>query len=83
MVNTRNPDRLNNTYLKLCEIHKKSFPDMREGQYLLNLLGWINSNKHLDPFFIEGQTLITYAKEYANSNSVWYHGWNILNREEN
>ncbi len=83
MINTRNPDRLNDIYSQLCEIHKKSFPDMREGQYLLNLLGWINSNKHIDPFFIEGQALITYAKEYANSNSVWYHGWNILNREEN
>lgn len=68
----RNPDRLDNSYLQLCEIHKKSFPDMREAQYLLNLLGWINTTKKRDPFFIESEELITYAKEYANSNSLWY-----------
>lgn len=76
----RNPERLNNSYSQLCEIHKKSFPDMREAQYLLNLLGWINTTKKIDSFFIESEELITYAKEYANSNSMWYQGWDLLDK---
>ena len=76
----RNPERLDNFYLQLCEIHKKSFPDMREAQYMLNLLGWINSTKKRDPFFIETQEFLEYSKEYANSNSMWYQGWDLLNK---
>ena len=75
----RNPERLDNFYSQFCEIHKKSFPDMREAQYMLNLLGWINSTKKRDPFFIETQEFLEYAKEYANSNSMLYQGWDLLN----
>lgn len=77
----RDPNRLDSSYSQLCEIHKKSFPDMREAQYLLNLLGWINTTKKRDPFFIESEELITYAKEYANSNSLWYQGWDLLDKQ--
>ena len=79
-MNIRNPERLDNFYSQLCEIHKKSFPDMRETQYMLNLLGWINSTKKRDPFFIETQEFLEYAKEYANSNSMWYRGWDLLKK---
>ena len=34
----RDPNRLDSSYAQLCEIHKTYFPDMREGQFLLNLL---------------------------------------------
>lgn len=30
----RNPDRLDSVYSQLCEIQKKSFPDMRLGQFV-------------------------------------------------
>ena len=53
---------------------------MREAQYMLNLLGWINSTKKRDPFFIETQEFLEYAKEYANSNSMCYQGWDLLNK---
>ena len=53
---------------------------MREAQYMLNLLGWINSTKKRDPSFIEAQEFLEYAKEYANSNSMWYQGWDLLNK---
>ena len=79
----RDINRLDDFYLQLCNIHKKSFPDMREAQYMLNLLGWINSTKKRDPFFIETQEFLEYAKQYANSNSMWYQGWDVLNRKEN
>ena len=53
---------------------------MREGQFLLNALGWINSPKKRDPFFPESEEFLEYAKEYANSNSMWYQGWDLLNK---
>ena len=81
MLLMRKPERLDDTYSKLCEIQKMSFPDMREAQYMLNLLGWINSNKR-DPFFIESDELIEYAKEYANANSMMYRGWEILEKNK-
>lgn len=54
----RNPERLDSVYLQLCEIHKKSFPDMREAQYMLNLLGWINSTKKRDPFSLRHKNFL-------------------------
>lgn len=83
VINIRNPDRLDNFYSQLCEIHKKSFPDMREGQFLLNALGYINSTLHRDPFFPESSEMIDLFKQYANSNSMWYQGWDILGEESN
>ena len=83
MIDTRDPEKLDSFYTQLCEIHKKSFPDMRPGQFLLNALGYINSTLHRDPFFPESDELIELFKQYANSKSMWYQGWDILNRKEN
>ena len=62
--------KIDNFYSQLCEIHKKSFPDMREGQFLLNALGYINSTLKRDPFFPESEEMLELFKEYANSNSM-------------
>lgn len=78
----RKPERLDDFYSQICEIHKKSFPDMREGQFLLNALGWIHSTKKIDPFFPETDRMIELFKEYANSNSMWYQGRDILKNNE-
>ena len=61
----RNPERLDSVYLQLCEIHKKSFPDMRFGQLMMNFLGFVNSTKKRDPFFPEESEMLTYLKEYC------------------
>ena len=53
---------------------------MRLGQFLLNTLGWINSTKKRDPFFPESEEMLELFKEYANSNSMWYQGWDLLNK---
>ena len=83
MIKIRNPEKLDSFYTQLCEIHKRSFPDMRPGQFLLNALGYINSTLHRDPFFHESDELIELFKQYANSKSMWYQGCDILNRKEN
>lgn len=74
-------ERLDNFYEELKEIHKKSFPDMRFGQFMLNVLGWISSTKKRDPFFQEEDEMLDLIKQYANSNSELYYGWDILNKK--
>lgn len=81
MIKIRNPEKLDSFYSQLCEIHKRSFPDMRPGQFLLNALVYINNTLHRDPFFPESDELIELFKQYANSKSMWYQGWNLLKKE--
>ena len=76
----RDANRLDAFYAELKEIHKTSFPDMRFGQFMLNVLGWINSTKNRDPFFPEEKEMLNLIKEYANSNSMWYQGWDVLKK---
>ena len=73
-------ERLDKFYDELKEIHKKSFPDMRFGQLMMNFLGFVNSTKKRDPFFPEEEEMLELFKEYANSNSMWYQGWDLLNK---
>ena len=77
----RKPERLNSFYAELKEIHKHSFPDMRFGQFILNALGWISQTKERDPFFPEEDEMLNLIKEYANSNSMLYQGWELLNKK--
>ena len=76
----RKVERLDKFYDELKEIHKKSFPDMRFGQLMMNFLGFVNSTKKRDPFFPEEYEMLELFKEYANSNSMWYQGWDLLNK---
>ena len=76
----RKVERLDKFYDELKEIHKKSFPDMRFGQLMMNFLGFVNSTKKRDPFFPEEDEMLELFKEYANSNSMWYQGWDVLNK---
>ena len=80
MRHIRNPERLENFYWELAQIHKKSFPDMRFGQFMMNALGFINSTKNRDPFFPEEDEMLDLIKEYANTKSLWYQGWELLKK---
>ena len=79
----RKVERLDKFYDELKEIHKKSFPDMRFGQLMMNFLGFVSSTKERDPFFPEDDEMIKLLKEYVNNTSMWYQGWDVLDREEN
>ena len=61
----RNPNRLDDFYRGLAEIHKKEFPDWRFGQFCCNFLGWLASAKGKDPFFPEEKEMIEFVREYA------------------
>ena len=68
----RKPERLDEFYDTLKEIHKKSFCDMRFGQFMMNVLGWTQQTKGRDPFFPEEDEMIKLIKEYANTRSMWF-----------
>ena len=70
----RDPERLENFYDIMKQIHKCSFSDWRFGQFMLNFLGWVQNNK-CDPFFPEEDKMLEYLKEYANEYSPWYREW--------
>jgi hypothetical protein len=70
----RNPERLESFYEEVKQIHKRSFPDWRFGQFLCNFLRWVQTEKG-DPFFPEEDKILEYIKEYANTYSPWYRGW--------
>ena len=63
----RKVERLDKFYDELKEIHKKSFPDMRFGQLMMNFLGFVNSTKKRNPFFPEEDEMLKLFKEYTNS----------------
>lgn len=61
----RNPNRFDDFYNELKEIHKKRFPDWRFGQFCSNFFGWLATEKKIDLFFPEEDVMIGYIKEFA------------------
>ena len=71
----RDPNRLDSFYETLTDIHKRSFPDWRFGQFMFNFIGWLQSEKKNDGFYYEENRMIKCIKEYANTNSPYYREW--------
>lgn len=71
----RDSNRLYPFYQQLTEIHKLSFPDWRFTQFMLNFLGWLQSEKKVDGFYYEEDKALELLKEYANTNSPLYREW--------
>ena len=65
----RDPNRLNNFYDTMKNIHKKSFPDWRFGQFMFNFTRWLYIAKEVDIFYPEEDKMIFYLKEFANAHS--------------
>ena len=70
----RDPNRLDNFYTELCQIHKEYFPDWRFGQLCSNFFGWLMA-KGVDLFFPEEDKMLEYLHEYCKgNNSPWKKG---------
>lgn len=69
----RDPNRLDNFYTELCQIHKEYFPDYRWGQLCSNFFGWLASTKQVDLFFPEEGRMLEYLHEYCQqrNTSLW------------
>lgn len=61
----RKPDRLLVFYTELAEVHAKTIPDWRVGQFWSNFFRWLY-NERIDPFFPEEGELLRLIKEFLN-----------------
>ena len=77
----RDPARLKKAYEAIEEIHRKSFPDMRIGQLMYNLISWMVT-KGRDPFFPEEKEFVNWLRKFANEYSHLYREWEIDNDEK-
>ena len=66
----RNPERLENLYEEVKQIHKRSFPDWRFIQLMYNFLGWIQSEKKVDGWYYEEDKALELLKEYAELHGM-------------
>jgi hypothetical protein len=58
----RDPERLEEFYKQLKELHQKKFPDWRFGQFMINFLGWLGKKR--DGFFPEEDEMAEYIKQF-------------------
>lgn len=58
----RSPERLDEFYNYLCEIHKKYFCDWRFGQFIYNFLSWYGK----DPFYLEEDKMKELIEQFIN-----------------
>lgn len=61
----RDPNRLDEFYDRLKELHKEYIPDWRFGQFCSNFFGWLYQEKQVDLFFPEEDAMIKYIEEYC------------------
>lgn len=61
----RDPERLNDFYEELKQIHKQNFPDWRFGQFMNNFFRWLSYSKHHDGFYPEEDEMLELLREYA------------------
>lgn len=66
----RDPNRLDDFYKRMCEIHKEKVPDWRFGQLCSNFFGWLVSEKQKDLFFPEDKQMLEYFEEYMGKRVV-------------
>lgn len=62
----RNPQRLEEFYSELKEIHKRTFSDWRFFQFMINFLGWVMYEKKNDGFYYEENKALELLREYEN-----------------
>ena len=58
----RDPNRLDEFYKELAQIHKENFPDWRFGQFITNFLAWYGK----DPFYLEEKKFMQEVNRYVN-----------------
>ena len=59
----RDPNRLDNFYEQMKQIHKENFPDWRFGQFITNFLAWYG----YDPFYLEEGKFLAEVERYVKN----------------
>ena len=76
----RDKNRIPEFTKELERIWMQCYPYLRFGQLMMNFLNYVALEHKRDPFFPEEDEMVELFKEYANSNSMWYQGWDLLNK---
>ena len=61
----RNPDRLDNFYDEMKELHKKHYCDYRFGQLMSNFFSWLYNTYKVDLFFPEEDKMLNWFYEFC------------------
>lgn len=67
----RDPNRLEDFYGQMKEIHIKYFPELRFGQLMSNFFGWLMVERKRDLFFPEEDEMMRHFEDYAKTHSQW------------
>lgn len=67
----RDPERLNNFYDELKQLHKTYFPDWRFMQFMNNFQNWLKTHCQIDGFYLEEDKALEKFREYVN----WIKNW--------
>lgn len=59
----RDPNRLDDLYIKICQLHKNNFPDMRIAQFISNFLIWCGE----DIYYYEDNIIINKIEMFIRS----------------
>ncbi len=62
----RDPNRLDDFYKEMGELHAKYLPDWRFGQLIQNFLGWHYQKYKTDVFYIEENKMLERFKAYIS-----------------
>lgn len=60
----RDPNRLDDFYKEVTQIHKKYFPDWRVGQFWMNFFGYVHERGR-DPFFPEEDEMLEWLRKFV------------------
>lgn len=63
----RNPNRLDSFYEELKRIHQSNCPDLRFGQFVINVFDWIENTKKRRPFYLEEEEMRELFQEYMQA----------------
>lgn len=60
----RDPNRLDELYLRMKKIHQEKVPDWRIGQFMLNFMSWYSAKYKRDMFYIEDNQFVDAIETY-------------------
>ena len=63
----RDPKRLDYFYEELKHIHQDECPDLRFGQFVINVFDWISTTKQRRPFGLEEEAMLALFREYVET----------------
>lgn len=63
----RDPERLDEFYKRLKNIHKMYFSDLRFIQFLTSINSFIENTYSKDPFYIEEDEYLNYARHFKET----------------